>query len=391
MSEKHVPSQEILSVGRIIIEMIKVDLADTVYMVPADVDFKKLHRLADMHRVVPLIAPAVLRCDGVPEEVKSLFKKELFRVSLRYEAQLKEKRELTHMFSENGIKHCFLKGFKLSQYYKNPEQRFMLDMDVWVEEGKLIKAQEILLERGYEKNSFEDDKDISFIKKPFLNIELHKELKYDYDKGYEFYKGAFGRLAADDDTCELNMTKEDFYVYIVSHSAHHFETAGTGIRNVLDHYYLKKHLKPLCDQAVLESSLDATGLGLFAQRLDKLCECWFEDGEFSDDVQDMADYIMLSGVFGNETNHYMGGILRGDYGDKKSSYLISRLFPQKSKMQDRYPVLKKYPFLLPLLWVVRIFAAIFGKKDISSEINNASSVSQEQKEEFKAFMQKNGL
>ena len=42
--------------------------------------------------------------------------------------------------------------------------------------------------------------------------KLHKELKYDYDKGYEFYKGAFGRLAADDDTCELNMTKEDFYV-----------------------------------------------------------------------------------------------------------------------------------------------------------------------------------
>ena len=97
-------------------------------------------------------------------------------------------------------------------------------------------AEEIVKNRGYELNTFGDDKDIGYIKKPFLNIEIHKELKYDYDKGYDYYKGAFQRLMAGDNACELNMTNEDFYVYILSHSAHHFENGGTGIRNILDHF-----------------------------------------------------------------------------------------------------------------------------------------------------------
>ena len=51
------------------------------------------------------------------------------------------------------------------------------------------------------------------------------------------------------------MTNEDFYVYILSHTAHHFETAGTGIKTIIDHYYLKKKLKPLCNHQVLDKAL----------------------------------------------------------------------------------------------------------------------------------------
>lgn len=55
----------------------------------------------------------------------------------------------------------------------------MLDMDFYVETDKIPKAQEILLSIGYEQNSNSDDKDTAYIKKPFLIIELHKEIKYD--------------------------------------------------------------------------------------------------------------------------------------------------------------------------------------------------------------------
>ena len=391
MSNKTQSNTEILSVGKVIIEILKSEIAGIDYSVPADVDFNKLFILADMHRVVPLIANTVIASENVPADIKAKFKKELFKVSMRYETQMKEKEALSQAFSENGIKHCFLKGHKLSKYYKNPELRFMLDMDVWVEKENITQAEEILKSRGYEKNSVADDKDISYIKKPFLNIEIHKELKYDYDKGYEYYKGAFSRLQGAEGSCELSMTNEDFYVYILSHTAHHFATAGTGIKNVLDHYYLKKNLKPMCDKALLIDGLDATGLGVFNDKMDILCECWFEDGKVNEDVEEMAEYIMLSGVYGNRTNHYLGGILRGAYSDKKSSFVLSRLFPSRVVAQNRFPVLKKFPFLLPFIWVVRIVSAVFSKKDFSVEIESASSVSQEDKKDFQYFIEKNGL
>lgn len=391
MMQNQATAQEITTIGRVIIKIIKNDLAGNSYLLPADVDFKKLYMLADMHRVVPLIAEAVLNCPNAPDEVKKKFKSELFKVSMRYEAQLKEKKKLSALFSEANIKHCFLKGDKLSRFYKNPELRFMLDMDVYVEENGFKRAEEILQEQGYELNSFADDKDVGYIKKPFYNVELHRELKYDYDKGYDYYKGAFSRLQGVEGSCELNMTDEDFYVYILSHTAHHFETAGTGIRNVLDHYYLKNKLMPNCNYAVLEAGLEAVGLTAFAQRMDALAEAWFGNGECNEDIEEISDYILLGGVFGNKVNHYMGGILRGDYGDKKSSFILKRLFPSRAKMQDRYPVLKRFAFLLPVIWVVRIVSALFSKKDYSAEIDNADSVTQEQKEAFARFMQKNGL
>lgn len=391
MKENQQVTAEIISVGKVIIDILKANVAGGVYSLPADVDFTRLYSLANMHRVAPLIADAVINCEFAPDDIKAKFKKELFKVSMRYESQMKEKDALIQIFNEKGIKYCFLKGHKLSRFYPNPEQRFMLDMDVWVEESRVADAQIVLEERGYESVSNGYDKDIGYIKMPFLNIEIHKELKYDYDKGYEYYKGAFSRLEGKEGSCELNMTNEDFYVYILSHSAHHFETAGTGIRNILDHFYLKRNLKPVCDKALLEDGFDATGLSVFNRKMDSLSEYWFGDGEKTEDIEELSNYILLSGVFGNRTNHYLGGIVRGDYGSKKSEFIFTRLFPKREKILDKYPILDKMPFLLPIIWIVRILTAIFTKADYKSEIESVESVSEEEKSIFADFIKKNGL
>lgn len=391
MNKDQQATEEIVSLGKIIINILKADFAGGDYSLPADVDFDKLYVVANKHCAVPLIAESVIKCDYASKEIKLMFQKELFKASMRYETQMKEKEQLSSIFSDQGIKHCFLKGYKIAGFYKNPELRFSLDMDVWVEKSRISDAQTILEGRGYEKNSFEDDKDIGYIKKPFLNIEIHKELKYDYDKGYDYYKSAFSRLKSGNNSEELNMTNEDFYVYVLSHSAHHFETAGTGIRSILDHFYLKRKLKPQCDEALLTQGLQATGLTVFSDKMDALSEYWFGEGAKSDDIEEMTEYILLSGIFGNQTNQYMGGILRGNYGEKKTSFVLKRLFPSRKSAQDRYPILKKFPFLLPIIWAVRIISAIFSKKDYSAEIKNANTVSGEDIDAFSQFIRKNGL
>lgn len=380
-----------VQMGNIVINVLRSRLTGCEYSLPDNVDYEKLYKFCEMHKVTSLVASDVVKCESIPPEIKALFQKQLFRCAARHTAQEKEMHGLTDMFTENNIKHCFLKGTKVSRYYPEPELRFMLDMDIYIEPEKFEQAKELMLQRGYEVISVESDKDIALSKKPFLNIDLHKELKYDYDKGYDYYKSAFSRLTDVDGTTAMNMANEDFYVYILSHTAHHFETAGTGIRSIVDHYCIRKGLLPQCDSAVLEKGLEDTGLKIFNDRMNALCDYWFEGSQADESVQAMAQYIFLSGVYGTQTNTYMSGIGRGEYSDDKSAYFIKRLFPPYKFMSARYPVLKKVPFLLPLFWLIRIISAAFGKEDFKKEVKNVASTSNDEVTAHLDFLRENGL
>ena len=389
-SENSGKTQDIINVGSILINAIKAQITGADFEFPEDTDFEKLYKLAQIHRVASMVAPAVMKCSFADAKIKGVFSKELFKCAARYTAQKKEQDELSAEFSKAQIKHCFLKGAKVSAFYDVPDVRFMLDMDLYVEKDKFPQAEKILIERGYECNSNADDKDTGYIKKPFLIVELHQELKYDYDKGYDYYKGAFERMISSDGF-NMNMTNEDFYVYILSHTAHHFETAGTGIKTIVDHYYLKNKLKPKCNQPVLEKALDDIGLNQFNKKIEELCEFWFEAGEGNDLTKEMSDFIILSGVFGNETNNYLSGVAQGRLEDNSNAYFLKRLFPPLKTMAYRYTVLKKLPFLLPAFWGIRIISSVFDKKRIENERKMVSSVNDSQKEKQKKFLNNMGL
>ncbi len=380
-----------VQMGNVVVNVLRSRLTGCEYSLPDNIDFEKLYKFCEMHKVTSLVAGELVKCEGIPPELKALFQKQLFRCAARHTAQEKEMHGLTAMFTENNIKHCFLKGTKVSRYYPEPELRFMLDMDIYIEPERFEQAKNLMLQRGYEVISVESDKDIALSKKPFLNIDLHKELKYDYDKGYEYYKGAFSRLGNMAGSTAMNMANEDFYVYILSHTAHHFETAGTGIRSVVDHYCVRNGLLPECNTALLKKGLEDTGLKAFNERMNALCDYWFDGAQADESVQAMAKYIFLSGVYGTQTNTYMSGIGRGEYGDDKPAYFLKRLFPPYKSMSARYPVLKKQAFLLPLFWIVRIISALFGKDDFKKEVKNVTSTSSDEVSAHLDFLKENGL
>ena len=383
-------TQDIIATGELLISAIKAYIKETEFEFPENTDFKKLYNLAQNHRVTAMVAPMVMKSNVANGQVKGAFSKEPFKTAARYTAQEKERQELSEEFSKQEIHHCFLKGSKVGSFYTNPDCRYMLDMDLYVEPQKYQQAEKILLSRGYEVNSYADEKDTGYIKKPFLLVELHRELKYDYDKGYDYYKGAFQRMTSADGYA-MNMTNEDFYVYILSHAAHHFETAGTGIKSIVDHYFLRSNLKPKCDSEILQKALLEIGLDKFSQKLDKVCDFWFDNSESDSLTKEMSDYIIMSGVFGNETNSYLSGIIRGEYSDNADSYFIKRLFPPLKLMRNRYTILRKIPFLLPVFWGVRIITSLINPKRLVNETKMVNSVDSSQKDKHKQFFDNMGL
>lgn len=355
----------------------------------ADTDFERILRLAHAHRITGFVAYGVKNYD-LKEETLKKYEAELFKTAARYTAQEREILGLSKAFSEEKIEHCFLKGLKVSKYYDIPESRFMLDIDIYINPEKFESALAVMRKSGYEALCT-DDKDCSLSKKPFLNVDLHKELKYDFDLDYEFYKNVYDRLLDVPDSYEKTMSKEELFVYLLSHTAHHFATAGTGIKSVIDHYYLVKNLVPECDKAVLENMLSESGLKGFNEKLTKLTSVWFKNGETDETIEKMSEYIILSGAYGTDINYFVNGVLRMGEGNKKKNYYLSRLFPEYEFMCYRYEILKKHKALLPMFWGIRIASTVFSAKRIKNEAQGIKNVNETDASNQVEFLKSVGL
>ncbi len=378
-----------LETGRRLIKIIDGIINNKKAELSEGTDFERVMRLAYAHRISGMAAYCVKNYD-LPEAIKSKLEAELFKTAARHTAQEREVQELSKCFSEEKIEHCFLKGLKISSLYDVPEMRFMLDIDIYVKPEKFDEAIKVTEKRGYEKISV-DEKDCSLSKKPFLNIDLHRELKYDFDLGYDFYKKVYERLVPVENSYEKVMTKEELYVYLLSHTAHHFATAGTGIKSVIDHYYIMKNLVPQCDENALKGYLKESGLEEFNEKFSRLARVWFMGAE-SDAVTDqMADYIILSGAYGTDINYYVNGVLRMGMSENKKTYFVKRLFPNYETMCFRYPILKKCKLLLPVFWCLRILSSLTQTDRIKNEASGISSVDEENKNKQEEFLKNVGL
>ena len=60
-------------------------------------------------------------------------------------------------------------------------------------------------------------------------------------------------------------------------------------------------------------------------------------------------------------------------------------------MKKRYPILEKLPFLLPVMWVVRIFSSFTNRKKYSEEAKMVNSIDTEAKERQIEFLKRQGL
>ena len=378
-----------LDTGRKLIKIIDGIINNKKADIPENTDFSRVMKLAYAHRVSGMVAYCADKYN-LQEETKNRFNQELFKTAARHTAQEREVEELSKEFSNEKIEHCFLKGLKISSLYDVPEMRFMLDIDVYVNPEKFNDAVKVMENRGYEKISL-DEKDCSLSKKPFLNVDLHRELKYDFDLGYDFYKNVYDRLIPVENSYEIRMTKEELYVYLLSHTAHHFATAGTGIKSVIDHYYIMKNLAPECDENILNEYLKESGLEDFNEKFSKLTKVWFM-GEESDTVtEQMADYIILSGAYGTDINYYVNGVLRMGMSENKKSYFFKRLFPDYKTMCFRYPVLENKKILLPVFWGVRILSSVTSAGRIKNEASGISSVDEINKNKQEEFLKNVGL
>lgn len=340
----------------------------------SEVDVPMITKLALFHSVGNAVFYGLKNHNINPnDELNSnnkLLKHKTLTQDLEYE-------EIKNNLNEKGIRYIFLKGIKLRKYYKLPEVREMGDIDFLVDIDNLDASGEILLNLGYEleHKSFNHD---SYIKKPFMNIEVHSKLFDETSFLFKYNDGVWDKTIKIDNSYEHEMEINEFYIYNLGHAANHFRAGGTGVRIIGDTFLLLENEK--LDLDYIKQRLDIFGLSTFNDLIISIGKKINNEDILTDDEELILKYIISSGTYGVFSHRHGHAIARSKGKNMffmKVKTFFRRIFPKYQKMEVLYPRLKKCQLLLPYYYIKRLIKNIGNKKRIKQEFGALKNLDNE--------------
>ncbi|MCR5485007.1 MAG: nucleotidyltransferase family protein [Clostridiales bacterium] len=345
---------------------------------PNDIDFDHLTKYAEEHGVEGTAYMGLLNSEGVPEAVLDVFAEKYKKGIVREYLQHSEGVRIFSQLEKNGVDFIMLKGWIMKKLYPQPAMRSMCDIDILIKKKDSETVKGIMDALGYTSVKYGTNPDI-YLKAPIMNIEVHNALIRDktdhFDTTWERVLPVKGFSHS------YAMTNEDFYIFMIAHLWKHFVGSGTGIRSILDIYVYLKHYKDSLDNEYINKKLTDSGIADFDGAVRELCMYWFGDGELTERAAELEPEILESAVYGNKetaARNYIKSTISNESGKvtavNKFLYILKLMFPGLSVMEKSYPWLRKVPFLIPFMWIVRGVKSAFSrsgtvKKDISNVVN----------------------
>lgn len=345
---------------------------------------ESIKRIADETRMDAIFDEAVLMLSkkySVSDELLSYAKNNLnhwiyIDTAMKYEIEY-----LLKCFDKEQIYNLPMKGYFLKNDYPNPFDRSIADYDILFDINDIDSIKNIFKQNGY-KFKKNDDQQYHFVKAPFMYIEMHRSLLKKDNKNYSLLENQLEKAKVRDGySYSKEMTLEDYYIYMLLHSAKHFSQGGIGIRMIADEYVFYKKYSDQLNQKYLSEQFEKLGITLFEKKLRDISLKWFSKGSEVKNFDDVEEYILLSMTLGRVDVAVMSEMERRrvntETGRKKSRFVnfISSLFPNKTYMANNYSFVEKMPILLPYSWACMWCRRIFIDRNINIKkgFNNRTS------------------
>ena len=328
------------------------------------------------HSLTALLYKAIIetQCKCKSESLKKL--EEYYYANLRKHALFEQERnELFKYLNDNKIDYLPLKGLIVKDSYLDPFTREFADNDIlFVGKDDLIK--QFFINKDYEVESFRKGNHDVYLKKPFFNFEMHRDLfmeREDLNVFVKYFKDYMDKAPKKKER-EHYLKDEDFYIYFTAHSYKHFNNSGCGVRTLIDYYqYLRTHK---LDFKYINKELEKIGLLEFSNQIINLSNKVFKEEELSNDELEMLTFIASSGTYGTLENSVTKGVKRkGKFG-----YFMSRVLPPYSFYKYSFPWAYKVPILIPVAWTMRLFRVIFKNPNKAKNELKMIATSKEEKD-----------
>ena len=324
---------------------------------PEGISFENVFSLGKIHEVSNIAYLSICALQNKPE-TKLL---EDWKIYYYFSAQRDERqRELykktVSLLHQNEIRTVEAQGTITKTLYPSSEMRMMSDIDIIVDFDNLEKAKEVLTNSGFSAESVpEQDGELNFYDENGYQIELHSEFftEYIYNRKERFFSALNSPFEhskkSESDEYHYILDETYYYLYSLLHTLKHFETAGCGIRRVLDLYILKSKLSQKVDNEYIEKVLDEYGFSENMNKLYALEETWFEDKETEEDLSDLIRDILNAGNHGSAEVHIKNTILKDkSEGIKHPKFAQIKRFilPTKEYIYEEYPICKERGYSL---------------------------------------------
>lgn len=278
--------------------------------------------------------------------------------------QLTERDLLFAALPAAGISILPVKGCWLKEQYPDIDYRQMSDLDMLIHSEDAEKAKMIMVEQGYLPENDGADHHDGYAKPPYMGVELHTSLLPKDDPRYGYYHTVWEKAVPTEEYPGIYRLKpEDEYIFFLVHLYKHVYYAGTGIRPFLD-CVVYRRIWPHMDKDYLHQEYEKLSLVRFAAEVEQLADCWFETGdEIPSSLTKIAQRVISSSVYGTENEEFQLNMERmyEKYHSRfvaHLAYWLYRLFAPLEEMETQYPILRKYPWLLPVCWVVHLFQKV---------------------------------
>lgn len=349
-------------------------------------EWEELFQLGQHHQILPMIYEAVYGCPAFaacPPELAQMVKGQVIRQVMVQGRKTEEFLKLYRTLLENGLTPLVVKGLVCRELYREPDYRCSGDEDVLIPKEQFKKCDEVFRKGGMDMLVPDMDPDeegeVPYYKVGgMLHIELHKELFSSESEAYGELNNMFTYAFQKKIQTEIHgvpvytMCHTDHLLYLILHAFKHFLHSGFGIRQVCDIVrYAQAHgaeidweyIQEKCREIhahVFAASLFDIGRKHLLFDAEKACypESWkVIEADGSDMLEDLID----GGVFGDSSmsrkhssNITLRAVSEDRQGKKAGAHVLSSLFPGRRYMERTYPWVKKYPFLLPAAWVLRM-------------------------------------
>lgn len=360
---------------------------DEVFVVDG-IDVSALYEFAKFHKLDHLLYTLVGKIEMSEDEKERI--RNSHNLGLMVCAKQDLYAEIIHEeLNRREIKHIFLKGSILKNLYPSPDMRQSSDIDILIEPERAKEIKVFMEELGFKTELFGTDQDVYTLDR-MVNIEMHRTLLPDHSKWYEETEKMRQRAVLKDGF-EYTLTDEDFYLFMIIHIAKHVSEGGIGIRSILDVWIYLKHCGKKLDMKVIEESLSRTELLKFEINIRNLCYHWFDNKESDAVTDELATYIFESGWNGRE-DVQKAIHATSDVKGNKFKYWLKYTFMSPQKLSKTFKILRKFPFLVPFVWIYRLFNAFFVRKGaVKSFIHRYDGIDEADMIERKELIKRVGL
>lgn len=372
-----------------IITLLKCAITGQCLPLPEGFDLERAYPVIRRHHMIPLAYEGAVNCgmDRNHPVMKRMFAG-CCRATLYSEGQQRQAERIFAAFDAAGIDYMPLKGCEMKPRYPRPELRMMGDADILIRLEQYHRAVPIMEELGFDRGE-ETDHELPW-SAPELKVELHKHLIPTNNTDFYPYFGTGWDRAHPRGGCRYGMTPEDEFIYLLTHFAKHYRDGGIGCRHVVDLWVYRRCTA--LDEGRIRAELEKLGLLIFYDHTLALLEAWFAGGPMTEMASVMTAYIFSSGSWGVDESRALSQVVNSPRMSGRLGYLLWMAFPSVELLRGKYTVLKKAPWLLPVVWIVRPFyKLLFEAPTLKRRQRSLAAMSRENLRERRQMLRLLGL